>query len=107
MRSGVVVGCLLSVGISAPAAAPRGVRRDLYGDPLPAGAVARLGSMRLRHLTWKPLRCAFSQDGRLLVTLGPTIRVWDVATGRLTREIDHKEFEEFDVAFSPDGKKLI
>jgi hypothetical protein len=41
---------------------------DLYGDPLPEGAVARLGSVRLRHPGLKDF--AFLADGRTVVTVG-------------------------------------
>jgi WD40 repeat protein len=50
---------------------------------------------------------AFSPDGRHLATLDWTIRLWDVATGRLVREIEHGKLMENAVAFSPDGKKLV
>ena len=59
---------------------------DLYGDPLPDGAVARLGSVRFRHagLTDYALR----PDGRTVSTLGTGgVRVWDLATGRLDRQV--------------------
>jgi WD40 repeat protein len=111
-----LAGCVL-VGLALPLAVPpRGQsaappghgRTDLYGDPLPPGAVARLGSMRLRHLrVMGQLPLAFSPDGRLLATLGWTIRLWEVPTGRLVREIEHGEFSEISLTFSPDGKKLL
>lgn len=57
-------------------------RVDLYGDPLPAGAIARLGSTRFRPNGWcKGL--AFSPDGRSLLAAGEsgTIQYWDVNSG--------------------------
>jgi RNA polymerase sigma factor (sigma-70 family) len=53
--------------------------------PLPAGAVARFGTRRLRHAGFIRF-VAFSQDGRTLVSEGPDgIRVWDAATGKELR----------------------
>src|SRR5262245_66005382 len=57
-------------------------RRDALGDPLPAGAVARLGSQRLKH-TNRVIHLTFSPDGKQLVTVGDDnlIRIWDAHTG--------------------------
>jgi WD40 repeat protein len=79
---------------------------DFYGDPLPDGAVVRLGSMRLRHPAMIP-RLAFSRDGRRLASMGATVRVWDAADGRLLRELPAGAFFPTAVAFSPDGKSLV
>jgi WD40 repeat protein len=67
------------------------VRKDLLGDPLPTGVVARMGSGRMRHLIWLQ-HLNFSPDGKLLIsgTDHPDgcFRVWDPATGKLLRRID-------------------
>src|SRR5262249_4659408 len=64
-------------------------RTDVLGDPLPEGAVARLGTSRLRHdHPYLHLLPAFSSDGKMLATGGNNeIRLWDPATGKLIREI--------------------
>src|SRR6266851_7570737 len=60
-------------------------RTDSQGDPLPPAAIARLGTVRLRHIVRDGSGAAcvvFSPDGRKLVSggdVGPCM--WDVATG--------------------------
>jgi WD40 repeat protein len=69
-------------------------RVDLQNDPLPHGAVARLGSTRLRHgdsVHW----LSFSPDGRFLISGSSggggggdaSVRVWEVWTGTPVRQI--------------------
>ena len=61
---------------------------DLHGDPLPAGAIARLGTVR-----WRPgnevTAIAFSADGSK-IACGPiysnAVQIWDRASGRLIQE---------------------
>ncbi|HEV3262329.1 MAG TPA: hypothetical protein VG013_36090 [Gemmataceae bacterium] len=78
-------------------------RTDRYGDPLPAGAIARMGTIRLRPGS----ALAFSPDGKFLASGGPggdsSLRLWEVATGKQVREFGaHQEI--LTVAFSHDGK---
>ena len=78
---------LLFVVLLAHGQAPDKPRLDLFGDPLPEHAVARLGCLRLRHPTTIQ-HLAFSPDGKRLASWGGRIaRLWDVATGKLHREI--------------------
>jgi WD40 repeat protein len=65
-------------GPARPAAAT-----DRYGDPLPPGAVARLGTLRLRHPG--PIRSvAFAPNGRSLLAAGDDspVRRWAVPDGK-------------------------
>src|SRR5262249_30356679 len=83
-------------------------RTDRFGDPLPAGAVARLGTVRMRsHEDVDGV--AFSPDGKTLATgdggAPMKIRFWDVATGKEVRRFEANSVTR-SIAFSPDGKLL-
>ena len=58
-------------------------RTDRYGDPLPAGAVGRVGTIRLRHAS-DVTSLAFSPDGKRITsaTLWFDVGVWDARTGQ-------------------------
>jgi WD40 repeat protein len=72
---------------------------DLHGDPLPPGAIARLGTIQLRHAgpysTSIPL--AFSADGKTLISASGgdrKLRWWDVTTGKQKAVRTLQPFEE-------------
>jgi|GEM_PF-1928216 len=85
-------------------------RTDDHGDPLPPGAVARLGTVRLRHIVrdFSGAACVvFSPDSKTLVSGGDVgLRAWDVATGK-----DLGWFPNVAAAtaarFASDGKTLL
>ena len=88
--------------MTVPIASPK---LDLYGDPLPAGAVMRFGT--IRHRQKAPIyRIAFTRDDRFIVTDGDDgqLRVWDGHDGKLLRRIavGIKALSGF--ALSADGK---
>jgi WD40 repeat protein len=80
---------------------------DRYGDPLPEHAVARLGTVRLRHSDTVN-SVAFSPDGKLLASAGDDLVVvlWDVETGKQVRALPHPH-PVLAVLFTPDGKTLV
>jgi WD40 repeat protein len=126
-----LVSCSMAALLAATAAAPQerlAPRLDAVGDPLPAGAVARLGTVRFKHYpSQNPLAISrnqdhssssidiavFSPDGKRIATVGdldsPNIRVWEADTGK---EVDGpwNSATEYlaaqTVAFSPDGSIL-
>jgi len=87
-------------------AAVRAHAVDRYGDPLPKGAIARLGTIRFRHHGGNMVggRAFLTPDGKILVTacVDGEARAWDLATGRLVRSIEAGE-----AALSPDGRTLF
>src|SRR5262249_49573204 len=68
---------------ATPQAAEPRARTDTYGDPLPAGALARMGTVRFQHgddvwgVVWSP-------DGKTVVSSGSPHgnRFWEAATGK-------------------------
>ncbi|HEY7312524.1 MAG TPA: sigma-70 family RNA polymerase sigma factor [Gemmataceae bacterium] len=98
---------------AAKTEAVKQVRKDAYGDPLPAGAVARLGTLRFRH-EGEAWSLAFSPDDKILASTSHDglIYLWDAATGKELRRIRTTEAKKeyishvFALAFSPDGKVL-
>jgi WD40 repeat protein len=80
---------------------------DRYGDPLPKGAVARLGTVRLQH-EHSVYALAFSPDGKALAagSHDHTVRLWQTRTGKELRKFKgHTQYIN-SVAFSPDGRVL-
>src|SRR5262245_15768922 len=66
--------------------APPAERRDLFNDPLPAGAIARLGTLNMRHerVNNKPA-LHFMPDGKHLISCSALrLHRWDLTTGRST-----------------------
>src|SRR5437763_34417 len=105
-RAMLVFGLLVPIlggGVSA-------VEKDLYGDALPPGAVARLGTTRLSHS--KVIDAvAFSPDGKTLASWAVSLRFWDAATGRAIAPSPTPEWVKTSPVFlgsteavSPDGK---
>ena len=76
-------------------------RLDGRGDPLPPGALARLGTQRWR-IGESPL--LFTSDGRRAIAVGYRLRLIDVTTGNRLRTFDINAQSAF---LMPDDKTLI
>jgi WD40 repeat protein len=77
---------------------------DTNGDPLPPGAIARLGTLRLR----RGLNSALTGDGKVLITASVEmgIRAWDAVSGKELRNFGWSPGDALRMALSPDGKAL-
>jgi WD40 repeat protein len=91
---------------------PLGPPADRFGDPLPAGAAARIGFVRTA--TSSPLNlgegplAAFAPDGRLFATAcSNRVYVWDVATGRVRRRFEIGDDHVGRLVFTADGRDLV
>jgi WD40 repeat protein len=94
----------------APTDIPRrSPRTDRYDDPLPAGAIARIGSVRWWHgQSGQNCPLLFAADGKNLVCSEQnTVRILDTATGKELRRLRHPGGEVTTFALSPDGKTLV
>jgi WD40 repeat protein len=110
----VLLGFALGIASLCPAA-PVPAPKPIEDDPPPPGALARLGSSRLRH-TWTVAAVSFSGDGTLLASCGQetsgggssAVRIWEVPSGREVRCIWLGHWfsggRATRVALSPDGK---
>jgi WD40 repeat protein len=92
--------CLLALLAPVPAVRAEPARADALGDPLPAGSLARLGTVRFRDGT-SIYNVAVAPDGKSIALNGPRgLRVLDLATGKEIRTFTYHDF----FTYSPDGK---
>jgi RNA polymerase sigma factor (sigma-70 family) len=90
-----------------PTADTRRPAADLHGDPLPEGALARMGTVRWRHGS-AVVSVAFAGDGKSLASASHdgTFRLWEAATGKELRRFPAYQCSADAVALSRDGKVL-
>jgi WD40 repeat protein len=97
---------LLLLGAGLAGAAEPEPKAD---DQLPPGAVARLGSTRLRHPGRSISQLTFSPDHKLLATAGdgPFVALWDTSDGKQVKRLhasDDRGAVAGGAAWSADGK---
>src|SRR5947208_7953280 len=89
-------------------------RVDRFGDPLPEGALLRLGTVRFKHPD-SASALLLSPDGKNIVSRGSfVVRVWDAANGKLLQNLPVRagRMDGFfagqnQLAFEPDGRFYI
>lgn len=102
------LGAALLAGLSLALAAGQAnasPRLDHYGDPLPEGVLARMGTARLRHP--QAIDLVFAADGNTLISVGQdgTVRFWDLETG-MSKRLQRLPSGQTARALAPDGKTL-
>jgi WD40 repeat protein len=89
---------------------PKPISTDRFGDPLPSGALARLGTVRLRAVGGRAL--VFAKDGKTLISAaGHRIGIWDLRTGKPLRvvkigSLNDEHNHPHCLQLSADGKDL-
>ena len=90
-------------------------RRDRYGDPLPLGAIVRLGTLRFRA-PGEIVALAFAPDNKTLaVSAHGGLFLFDATSGKRIKRFPSATDDsvrgtwgtENPIVFSPDGKRLI
>ncbi|MCI0462384.1 MAG: WD40 repeat domain-containing protein [Gemmataceae bacterium] len=91
-------------GQGGPAQRQKAARTDLYGDPLPDGAIARLGTTRLRDV----VAFAVAADGKSVAAAcrDRFLRIWSLADGKELLRVPCPGTEVGAVALSADGRLL-
>src|SRR5687767_11074198 len=85
----------LALGLLLPCScrAQEPARNDLFGDPLPAGAISRMGTIRF-HQGYLVQSLAWSPDGKIIASgsfgIPRQVVLWDAATGLKQRTLEWK-----------------
>src|SRR5262249_48990348 len=90
----------------APRSPSAPAKLDRHGDPMPPGAIARFGTIRLRHGV-EPVALAFAPDGKLLASISANdegMRLWDTVSGK---EVARLDTPVTFAALARDGRVLI
>jgi RNA polymerase sigma factor (sigma-70 family) len=84
-------------------------RVDAFGDPLPPGVIARMGTIRFKTPSRPVTAAAFSPDGKIFAVGGWNMGVCltDTETGKRLRNLEGDFWPHvLSLAFSPDGEQL-
>src|SRR5262245_31886507 len=108
LRSGLILAALLLCADTAALTAdePEPIL-DAHGDPLPPGALLRLGTTRFRH-NQEVHTVAFLPDSKVLLSVSGdgTIRLWEATTGKELRRFENTPPWGDAAALSADGSTV-
>jgi RNA polymerase sigma factor (sigma-70 family) len=89
-----------------PVVREKAVRLDQYGDPLPPGVIARMGTARFHHSN-QVNSVAYSPDGKTVIsTTFHEVCIWDAATGKELRRFSDFTSTPYAFVVSPDQKTV-
>lgn len=96
-----------AIGVSLMAVTICGAQQpvDSFGDPLPQGAIQRLGTLKMRYGSVSAL--AYLPDGRGVVLTGPNVDIWDLAAGTVQSSTQVAKTTLTSVEMRPDGKVML
>ena len=87
---GSMMGVLAAMALTVLGhnSAPAQTKADENGDPLPAGAIARMGTLRWRHADAVNY-VAYTPDGKMVLTAGQdnVIKLWERDSGKEIRRL--------------------
>jgi WD40 repeat protein len=106
----LVVGIVLLAVLAADAGEGQPASQDCHGDPLPRGAVARLGTVRFRHDS-TIVFAAFLPDGKRVLSVSDdgVLHVWEFPSGKPIRRLEALTGSNglvTSATLSPSGKHL-
>jgi RNA polymerase sigma factor (sigma-70 family) len=111
-----LVACTLAAGVTALASGrPVEPKVESRADePKPSGPLEAVAVSRFEGHTDGVMVVAFSPDGRQALSGGvcygdgdPTVRLWDVATGKQLLKLEGHTVGVYSLAFLPGGKKAV
>ena len=105
----MLVRCLLVfVAFTSALLAHADPRKDIYGDPVPDGTLARLGTIRYRHPGHRSRHIEFLADNKTIVvgSEDSSIQLWDARSGKTVRQIDFSPMRLHASVVTPDGSAI-
>ena len=110
MKTTHFIAVMLIVTVSLPVVGL--AEKDRFGDPLPEGAIQRLGTLRMRYSnTLQPgnriADLGYLPDGKGVVAASNFVEIWDLPTGKLLLRQQVCKAKIVSMSVRSDGKALL